>query len=145
MANSDEANSENEDAARLANDDLNIASPANRKFAVQDPRIIAADIKAIEHRAMCQTGMAKTARSALRSYYIWHSNEDLDPESMANLLRDPPLKTLTVVCYILDSIVQEKVAYNKARLKGEVISLLDAKMLTGSKYKSLIKACEGDD
>jgi hypothetical protein len=86
---------------------------------------------------------SSAAPSALRSYFIWTDNDDMDPASIAKLLRNPPLQTNTVICYILDSILIEKLPYPKARLKTEVLSQLHAKLASG-KYQRIVQACADD-
>lgn len=82
--------------------------------------------------------------AALRAYYLWHTNDGLRPEPIAGLLRDPPLKVNTVVSYILDAITSERLPYDKARLGGEILPLLDAK-LVGGRYRYLARACAADE
>jgi len=72
---------------------------------------------------------------------LWHANHDLDPPALARLLRDPPLQTATVVCYILDAIRLGKLPYQKGRLRTEVLGLVP-KQLLHLRYRSLVKACE---
>ncbi|POR39580.1 Werner syndrome ATP-dependent helicase [Tolypocladium paradoxum] len=106
----------------------------------RDARVTAAELKTKEYRAAKQTPVS-AAPAALRAYYIWHTNEDLEPESIAKLLRDPPLQVNTVVSYILDAIIAEKMPYGKARLKAEVIPHLHPKLVSG-RYRYLARACE---
>ncbi len=108
----------------------------------RDARIVAAEVEATKHRAS-RAGKPCAAPSALRSYYIWTGNADLDPSSIAKLLRDPPLQTGTVICYILDSILIGKLPYSKARLQKEVLSLLHAKLASG-RYQGIVQACADD-
>lgn len=106
----------------------------------RDARVTAAELKTKEYRAAKQTPVSASP-AALRAYYIWHTNEDLVPESIAKLLRDPPLQINTVVSYILDAITAEKMPYSKARLEAEVIPHLHPRLVSG-RYRYLAKACE---
>ena len=54
----------------------------------------------------------------------------------AALLRDPPLQTVTVVSYILDTIVSENMPYDKIRLKEEVISPISTGGTISRRYKA---------
>lgn len=106
----------------------------------RDARIVAAELKMTKYRSSKKTGIF-AGPSALRAYYLWHGNNDLDPESIAKLLRDPPLQTNTVVTYILDSVKSERLPYNKVRMTA-VLSLLHPNVASGPKYQSLFKECQ---
>ncbi|KAK9437105.1 Ribonuclease H-like protein [Metarhizium brunneum] len=115
------------------------------KPPVRDARILVAEKKAAEYRKSKTSGVSAPLTS-LRAYFVWHSNLDLNPEAVAQLLRDPPLKTNTVVSYILEAIVSEKMTYDKGRLKSEVLPLLDQRaMKVGSRYGALVRSCERTD
>lgn len=86
----------------------------------RDARILAAEDAAWVYRTNKKTAVLARP-SALRAYYIWHNNEDLQPNSIAKLLRDPPLQTNTIVSYILDCLVKEKLPYNSDRLRSELL------------------------
>ncbi|KAM4056216.1 3'-5' exonuclease domain-containing protein [Hirsutella rhossiliensis] len=107
---------------------------------IRDARIVEAERMAQEFRASSQTPVASPL-PVLRAYYIWHVNEDLDPISIAKLLRDPPLQTGTVITYLLNAVVELKLPYSRIRLKREVLSFLHQTSLNG-KYRSLAKDCE---
>ncbi|KAL3957611.1 hypothetical protein ACCO45_008189 [Purpureocillium lilacinum] len=109
----------------------------------RDARIAAAELRSREYRSSKQTPVSATP-AALRAYYLWHANDGLRPEPIAGLLRDPPLKVNTVVSYILDAITSERLPYDKARLGGEILPLLDAK-LVGGRYRYLARACAADE
>lgn len=104
----------------------------------KDLRIIAAEKKVKETRADKNKTFRVTI-SALRTYFLWHDNEDLPPESIAKLLRTPPLQTNTVVSYIMDAVVVDHMPFSKSRLRSEVLVLLapDA-MRMRPKYQALI-------
>ncbi|TWU73751.1 hypothetical protein ED733_002088 [Metarhizium rileyi] len=114
------------------------------KPLVRDPRILAAEERASEYRKSKKKSISAQP-AALRAYFVWHSNVSLKPEAVARLLRDPPLKTNTVVSYILNVIVGEKMAFDKKRLKSEVLLLLDERARVGIKYGALVRSCESSD
>ncbi|KAI2621667.1 ribonuclease H-like protein [Hypoxylon sp. NC1633] len=66
----------------------------------------------------------------LRSYYMWHE-QGLEPETIARLLRNPPLKTNTVIGYVLTAVQLEKLPVDKERLRHEIAS-----SMTGSALRS---------
>lgn len=103
-----------------------------------DARVAAAELTVKQYCASKPTAAA----AALRAYYIWHANEDLTPEAITRLLRDPPLKVNTVVSYILQAIVTEKLPYGRARLKAEVMAFLHPDAVN-RRYRSLAKDCQG--
>ncbi|KAM0196685.1 hypothetical protein ACHAPA_001445 [Fusarium lateritium] len=113
-----------------------IAPAENQTKATRDIRIVAAEDDAKQYHN--NTKSARVAASTLRSYFLWYDNEDLTPESIAALLRTPPLKTNTVVSYILESIVAEKLPYSKARLRTEVLSHLAPEARLGTRYRGLV-------
>ncbi|KAI0119958.1 ribonuclease H-like protein [Nemania sp. FL0031] len=59
---------------------------------------------------------SRSTPAQLRSYFLWHCY-DLSPATVAQLLRDPPLKTITVVGYILSVIQFEKLPVDRDRLR----------------------------
>ncbi|KAL2676894.1 hypothetical protein Neosp_010661 [[Neocosmospora] mangrovei] len=114
-----------------------VSIPAKQPQA-KDSRIIAAEKKVQECRAAREQANRIMA-SALRTYFLWYDNEDLSPESIAKLLRTPPLQTGTIVSYIMDAIVVDHRPFSKSRLRNEVLVLLapDA-MRRRPKYQALI-------
>ncbi|KAI1501105.1 hypothetical protein F5X99DRAFT_213259 [Biscogniauxia marginata] len=92
-------------------------SPAQPK----DSRVEACEDRAAIFRASRPRTRATFA--ALRAYYLWHCH-DLDPDSIARLLRDPPLKTSTVTKYILSAIKAEHLPLDEDRLHAEVVSTI---------------------
>lgn len=113
-------------------------APQITEKATKDARIVAAENWLVGYRASHPA--VKAPGAAMRAYRIWHSDQDLDPERLAKLLRTPPLQTATVVNYILEAIRLEKLPYEAARLKTEVLSLFPE--VLASRYKPLAKACE---
>ncbi|KAJ0117187.1 hypothetical protein J7T55_003604 [Diaporthe amygdali] len=84
----------------------------------KDPRIVAAETWLMEYKATRPGGKTKAAAAALRAYFIWHANDDLSVDSIAQLLRDPPLQLNTVCGYILEAVKVEKLSYDPARLRA---------------------------
>lgn len=111
-------------------------TPATKQ---QDSRVTAADTWVAEYCAGKETVAAPTR--TIRAYHIWHENRTLDPEGVAKLLREPPLKTNTVVGYILEAIRCEKLPFEKPRLRDEILNFLPKEVLQG-KYKRLAQAVE---
>ncbi|KAJ4008562.1 hypothetical protein NW752_009680 [Fusarium irregulare] len=110
--------------------------PSEKKVEdTRDPRIIAAESQTTQYRNKVHVLRAST--TSLRTYFLWHNNEGLTPESIAALLRTPPLKTNTVVSYILDVIIAEKLPYQKTRLRNEVLAHLAPQALSGVRYRAL--------
>ncbi|KAM5342498.1 hypothetical protein ACJ41O_013464 [Fusarium nematophilum] len=112
------------------------------KASLIDPRITEAELELHRYRARIHRTL-KVGPSTLRAYYVWHANEDLPPESVARLLRDPPLKTNTVVSYILDAIAFENMPFSKPRLRDEVLALLAPEALLRPKYQALVEDAQG--
>ncbi|RYP66410.1 hypothetical protein DL771_007819 [Monosporascus sp. 5C6A] len=83
-------------------------------------------VEAAEDRAACYRNAHPDARAGLaelKAYYLWHSH-DLTPKEVARLLRDPPLQEATVVGYILNALVREKLAYNRDKVHYELASAM---------------------
>ncbi|KAF4343060.1 werner syndrome helicase [Fusarium beomiforme] len=114
------------------------ATPSESKvYDIRDPRIIAAEKQAREYRSMA-TRNSTPPLSSLRTYYMWYDNQDLTPEAVAALLRTPPLKTNTVVSYILDAIISQGLPYSRARLRTEVLVHLAPQSLLSARYRALV-------
>ncbi|KAH6892250.1 hypothetical protein B0T10DRAFT_457963 [Thelonectria olida] len=116
-------------------------TPPSQGTRTVDPRIIAAELKKRLYISRKRSKMS-VLPTALRSYYIWYENKDLQPDAIAKILRDPPLKTNTVVSYILDSIAYEGMPYSKQRLKTEVLSFFASNAAVKDRYKALFQAVE---
>nr|XP_036578439.1 3'-5' exonuclease [Colletotrichum truncatum]KAF6785682.1 3'-5' exonuclease [Colletotrichum truncatum] len=108
---------------------------APKKFQ-KDPRVTAADDQVAGYRASVSS--LRAAPWNIRSYYIWKDNDDLNPEAIAKILREPPLQTMTVVNYILEAIRLEELPFDKERLKNEVLGLLPKEVLQG-RYKTIMQ------
>ncbi|KAK3325858.1 exonuclease-like protein [Apodospora peruviana] len=138
------------DTIKIENDDELSSEPILVKqpepAPVQiDNRVVEATAQAADYRASrppARTARASAALYQLRAYYLWHKNADLNPQQVAALLRDPPLQTMTVVNYILEAIRLEKLQYEKARMKAELLSLIPESILATPRYKTFVKGCE---
>ncbi|KJZ74166.1 hypothetical protein HIM_06397 [Hirsutella minnesotensis 3608] len=117
-----------------------VTKPAGSPPIARDARIDVAELMAKKFLA-AGNSKCKTRLVPLRAYYLWHVNEDLNPEAIARLLRDPPLKTNTVITYILEAITAENLPYDRIRLEDEILCLLNPSALQ-NKLKSLIQECE---
>ncbi|KAI8950812.1 ribonuclease H-like protein, partial [Xylaria longipes] len=91
----------------------------------KDSRVEVAEDRAASYRA--SHPQARSTAVQLRSYFLWHCY-DLSPAAIAQLLRDPPLKTVTVVQYILFVVQAEKLPVDRDRL-CEVADLIPRSML----------------
>ena len=107
----------------------------------KDPRIVAAETWLMEYRSTRPDGKTTAGAAALRAYFMWHANDDLGPEGVAALLREPPLQTGTVLGYILQSLKLEKLPYDKVRLKREVLDEFP-KDVARKAYPSLLRATD---
>ncbi|XXG99777.1 DNA polymerase delta small subunit Cdc1 [Hypoxylon texense] len=92
-------------------------SPPSRP---KDSRIEIAEDRVACYKAAHPTGI-RASFPSLRAYYMWH-DQGLDPTTIAQLLRDPPLKTATVAGYILSAVQFEKLPVNRERLHLEITS-----------------------
>lgn len=100
-------------------------------------------IEIAEDRVACYRAAhpdCRAALSQLRAYYMWHE-QGLEPQLIAKLLRDPPLKTTTVVGYILTAVQLEKLPMDTERLRMEVGDQLTERVL-GAKWRAIIRAVE---
>ncbi|KAI0490816.1 ribonuclease H-like protein [Xylaria cf. heliscus] len=79
----------------------------------KDSRIEVTEDRVASYRASHPETSLKPAQ--LRSYFLWH-HYDLPPSAVAQLVREPPLKTLTVAQYILDALQAEKMPVDRDRL-----------------------------
>ena len=103
----------------------------------REERVAVAESWVAEYCASKKTVVAPTR--SIRAYRIWYENETLDPEGVAKLLREPPLKTNTVVSYILEAIRCENLPFEKSRLRNEILSSLSKEALEG-RYHDLAEA-----
>jgi hypothetical protein len=113
-----------------------VTPPEKQAKATKDIRIVTAEDDAKQYHDNKKN--ARVTVSTLRSYFLWYDNESLTPEAIAALLRTPPLKTNTVVSYILESIIVEKLPYSKERLRTEVLSHLAPEARLGTRYRGLV-------
>jgi hypothetical protein len=80
----------------------------------KDSRVEVAEDRAASYRSLYPE--TRSSFSQLRAYYLWHCY-DLSPAAIAQLLRDPPLKTHTIVQYILSAIQAERFSVDHDRLR----------------------------
>ncbi|KAI1754505.1 ribonuclease H-like protein, partial [Xylaria castorea] len=86
----------------------------------KDSRVEVAEDRVVSYRALHP--QTRSSAAQLRSYFLWHCY-DLSPAAIAPLVRDPPLKTETVVNYILSVVQAEKLPVDHDRLR-EVADLI---------------------
>ncbi|QGI79406.1 unnamed protein product [Fusarium fujikuroi] len=118
--------------------------PEDNPHDTRDPRILAAEKHAQKYHSITRP-KSTPPLSSLRTYYMWYDNQDLTPEVVATLLRTPPLKTNTVVSYILDAIVSGGLPYSKARLRTEVLVHLAPQSLVSARYRALVDASQASE
>ncbi|KAI1138767.1 ribonuclease H-like protein [Hypoxylon sp. FL0543] len=104
----------------------------------KDSRVEIADDRVACYRAAHPECQAKA--SQLRAYYMWHE-QGLEPQIIARLLRDPPLKTNTVISYIVAAIQLEKLPMDAERLLLEAGDQLFEGM-TGARWRAITKAAK---
>ncbi|KAK3365961.1 exonuclease-like protein [Lasiosphaeria ovina] len=109
------------------------------KTRPKDARLAEAELWTSQYRLA--NPKARAAPSSLRAYYVWRKNAGLTPEQTAAVLRDPPLQFSTVTSYITDAIRLEKLPYDKARLRNEVLDRLPKESLASWRLRGLVQAC----
>ncbi|EPE10303.1 3 -5 exonuclease [Ophiostoma piceae UAMH 11346] len=119
----------------------NPKAPATPKVFT-DARLVASHQWMGQYRES-KAAPVKATAACLRAYHLWHSNTDLDAEMIAAMLRDPPLKTTTVVGYVLSAVQLEKLPYDKSRCRAELMEQLPHKIRL-SKYRGLARICGYD-
>lgn len=107
-----------------------------RRLQSGDARVLAAEDQVISYQL--RHSYVRATQANLRSYYIWHANQGLVPGEIAKILRDPPLKTNTVVGYILEAIRHEKLPFDAKRLRNEVLHHLPRDALE-KKYPEIVR------
>ncbi|KAM7208729.1 putative Werner syndrome helicase [Naviculisporaceae sp. PSN 640] len=105
----------------------------------KDKRILTAEALATEYRSTkpLPAGAKPNSyakQSQLRAYFLWRDNADLGPKEIAELLRNPPLQTSTVLGYILETIRLEKMSYDRKRLREDLLGCVAKEVLAGSRY-----------
>ncbi|OTB07759.1 hypothetical protein M426DRAFT_317653 [Hypoxylon sp. CI-4A] len=110
--------------------DLEVTAPTPKKSrstksksppGTKDSRVEIAEDRVARYKATHSNTEASVPH--LRAYYMWHE-QGLEPNIIARLLRDPPLKTHTVTGYILSAIQAEKLPVDTERLLQEVVSTI---------------------
>lgn len=112
-----EGDSNDSKATKAAKPKSKSTAAAKKPAAPKDHRIVAAETWLMEYKATRPDKRTKAGAAALRAYFIWHANDDLSVDSIAELLRDPPLQLLTVSGYILEAVKLEKLSYDAVRLR----------------------------
>ncbi|KAI8961559.1 ribonuclease H-like protein [Daldinia sp. FL1419] len=97
-----------------------------RSTAPKDSRVEIAEDRVARYRATHPGTLASTTQ--LRAYFMWHS-QGLDTQTIAQLLRNPPLKIVTVAAYVLGAIQSEKLPIDKDRLRQEITNEVSEVML----------------
>lgn len=107
----------------------------------KDSRLEISEDRVAAYRASHPNTRATVAQ--LRSYYLWHCY-DLPPFIIAQLVRRPPLKTATVVQYIL-SVVQsdENLPVDMNQLR-EVAKLIPSKALWARFPRIFVRIAQAD-
>ncbi|KAI0408078.1 ribonuclease H-like protein [Xylaria palmicola] len=80
----------------------------------KDSRVEVAEDRVASYQAAHP--QSRSSFPQLRSYYLWHCY-DLPPATIAQLLRDPPLQTTTIVHYILSTVQTESMPVDLDRLR----------------------------
>ncbi|KAI2633830.1 ribonuclease H-like protein [Xylaria nigripes] len=88
--------------------------PRKSSERIKDSRVESAESQAVSYRASHPDSRATVA--TLRVYYLWH-DYNLSPGTIAQLLRDPPLKLSTVANHILAAIKSERLPADSTRLR----------------------------
>ncbi|KAI1776360.1 ribonuclease H-like protein [Hypoxylon cercidicola] len=108
------------DAAEETEVEAAATKPKKSQSRPKDSRVEIAEDRVACYKAAHPDGV-QASLPQLRAYYMWH-DQGLDPTTIAQLLRDPPLRTATVVGYILGAIQFEKLPVNRERLHLEITS-----------------------
>ena len=137
-----ESSSEQEDSISNPGTDASASKPSTEVGSrFLDSRVAEADAKMQKYRSGKHSPVS-VGPSALRTYYIWYENKDLNPEAIAKLLRDPPLRTYTVTSYILNSIAGEDLPFCKTRMKEDILPLLSPTAASAAKYRAVFESCQ---
>lgn len=109
-----------------------------------DYRLHAAEARIRQYRLSKRTAV-KAPPSHLRAYYVWHDNENLKPESVARVMRDPPLALHTVLNYIIGAVAAEGLPFSHARMRDEVLSFPRTSFAQDHRYQKVLSACQNSD
>lgn len=110
----------------------------------KDPRVVAAETWLEDYKSTLPNGKTTKGAAALRTYYIWHNNADLDLVGVGALLREPPLSPNTVAGYILQTVKHEKQPFDRVRLKTEVLDVFPRGVALKA-YKGVLEMVEKAD
>ena len=103
------------------------------------PAVATADIWVAEYRiSRLSDSKTKATPAFLRAYSLWH-HQEVEVLEAAKLLRDPPLQSSTVCCYILEAVRIEKLPFVVERLRNV---LKQVEGTSGRRYQALKKLVE---
>ena len=123
----------------IEDSDANKTSGTSTKPPNKPPEVTIADAWVVEYRSSRPSDAKTKATPAfLRAYSLWH-HQEVEVLEAAKLLRDPPLQTSTVCCYILEAVRIEKLPFTVERLR-EVLKQVEG--TTGGRYQGLRKLVE---
>ena len=106
----------------------------------KDPRLLEAETRLQDYKDLHRDGTAlRCAPAALKAYFLWRTNADLPPGEVAKVLREPPLQTATVVMYILTAVRAERLGFDRARMRREVLSLCGEDVLQGGRFAEILR------
>ncbi|KAL7625092.1 hypothetical protein AAE478_004306 [Parahypoxylon ruwenzoriense] len=114
------------DGIELSADEKSKSSRTRGKSRKKAPDSKDSRIEIAEDRVACYRAAHPSARASfvqLRAYYMWHG-QGLDPQTIARLVRDPPLKIETIVGYILAAVQMEKFPVDTERLRHEIANMV---------------------
>ena len=99
------------------------AKPVQPSTSEHRPELTAANDWIMKWRATLSSVYKPRAMPAqLRAYALWHEQQ-LSVNAAAGILRDPPLKDATVAVYILESLIRERLPFQRRRIT-EVVECL---------------------
>jgi len=110
-----------------------------RAASTKAPEVVIADVWVAEYRtSRPSNSITKATPAFLRAYSLWH-HQEVEVADAAKLLRDPPLQSSTVCCYILEAVRIEKLPFGVERLR-EVLRQVER--TSGGRYLGLKKLVE---
>lgn len=110
-----------------------------RAASTKAPEVVTANVWVAEYRASRPSdSITKATPAFLRAYSLWH-HQEVEVADAAKLLRDPPLQSSTVCCYILEAVRIEKLPFGVERLR-EVLRQVEG--TSGGRYLGLKKLVE---
>lgn len=97
----------------LKADTLDQEQPRNKQHQLLQAEAWIAEWK---NNRLLNSSKPKATSAALRAYALWHY-QYLNVDSIASLMREPPLRKSTVSTYILECLLLERLPFDKARAK----------------------------